>query len=111
MFSASSFWRTTAAAAAALSCRGAAGLSNTAKLQDATLNLVGAGLAHEDTTVSPLGDCKGFQCIQRFVELPDAAYEWCEQRDQLLEGTLNGVAWKGHVLHLVSQRWLGPEDT
>jgi len=60
---------------------------------------------------APLSGCAGFDCVERYVNSPDAAYSWREESDQLLSGSLNGVAWKGYVLTMVSQRWLGETDT
>lgn len=58
-----------------------------------------------------LEGCSGFQCVERYVNVPDDAYSWKELPDSRFEGSIGGVSWIGHVLEVNSQRWLGSSDT
>jgi len=60
---------------------------------------------------SELGNCTGFECVQRYIDLHDPAFEWSEHPESTLSGVLRGTSWVGHVLRMTSQRWLRDEDT
>lgn len=53
--------------------------------------------------------CEGFECVKRYVELPDSNFHW--QHVTELEGAEDGVNWKGHVLKMTSQQWLLANET
>lgn len=53
--------------------------------------------------------CESFECVKRYVELPDSNFHW--QHVTELEGTEDGVSWKGHVLKMTSQQWLLSNET
>lgn len=53
--------------------------------------------------------CESFECVKRYVELPDRNFHW--QHVTELEGTEDGVSWKGHVLKMTSQQWLLSNET
>lgn len=85
---------------------GAQGLSSTA-----AFHRLAAPEALPESAPAVLQGCAGFECVQRYVDTPDPAYAWHELPGQALAGELAGVGWKGHVLSMVSQRWLAPKDT
>eukprot|EP00930_Biecheleria_cincta_P074001 TRINITY_DN6123_c0_g1_i3.p1 TRINITY_DN6123_c0_g1~~TRINITY_DN6123_c0_g1_i3.p1 ORF type:complete len:513 (-),score=71.33 TRINITY_DN6123_c0_g1_i3:118-1656(-) len=61
------------------------------------------------TPTSLLGECEGFDCLERYVSLPDSSYDWHDTGVRLT-GTDVGtsVQWTGHVLNMTSQTWNNP---
>eukprot|EP00440_Ansanella_granifera_P067390 gb/GFBE01073096.1/.p1 GENE.gb/GFBE01073096.1/~~gb/GFBE01073096.1/.p1 ORF type:complete len:533 (+),score=87.84 gb/GFBE01073096.1/:1-1599(+) len=55
-------------------------------------------------------DCIGFECVQRYVDQPDRNYGWSHVAE-LGGRSSNGVSWRGHVLKMTSQQWLGKGET
>lgn len=58
---------------------------------------------------SLLGDCKGFDCVEKYVKLPDASYSWHDTGVRLTGTDLGtSVRWTGNVLNMTSQTWKNP---
>lgn len=64
----------------------------------------------EEADWASLADCKGFECLKGYVDMPDPAYAWADTGLRL-NGTSEGVGWTGHMLNMTSQRWLSVLDT
>jgi len=58
---------------------------------------------------SLLGECKGFDCLERYVSLPDSSYDWHDTGVRLTgRDSDTSVQWTGHVLNMTSQTWKNP---
>jgi len=56
---------------------------------------------------SPLEGCKGFECLQQFVRLPDESYSWHDTKERVSGvDSDSGVAWTGYILNMTSQTWM-----
>lgn len=58
-------------------------------------------------TRSALAGCEGFECMRRYMELPDESFTW-QDTGLRLKGPApeTGVMCTLHVLHMTSQTWL-----
>jgi PhoPQ-activated pathogenicity-related protein len=66
----------------------------------------------EQTKTSPLAGCRGFECIEQYVKLPDESYHWEDTGVRLRgvgsdfdEVTTPAVQWTGYVLNMTSHTW------
>jgi len=51
--------------------------------------------------------CKGFTCLEEYVNKPDDAFTWSDTGERIGEHGLFG-SWTGYVLNFTSQKWLDP---
>lgn len=57
---------------------------------------------------SPLIGCVGFECAQRYVQLPDPHYSWRISSEY--SGNLNSVSYSVRELTMTSQQWLSKAE-
>lgn len=57
------------------------------------------------------GRCRGFDCVQQYVQRSDPSYAW-QDTGLRLSGVdiATRVRWRGYVLNMTSQQWLSPEE-
>lgn len=58
---------------------------------------------------NPLAGCVGFECVEKYIALPDASYSWVDTGARVsgVDETSN-VAWEGYVLNMTSLTWNTP---
>jgi len=59
-----------------------------------------------------LAGCMGFECLKKYMALPDPVYSWRDTHQRLygVEAS-TGTNWTGSILEMTSQSWLTDLDT
>jgi len=75
--------------------------------------LVTTALASSSPRYDYLNGCKGYDCLEKYVQHPDPAYKWEDTGHRITgkAGLLAKTNWTGYVLNFTSQTWLTPADS
>jgi PhoPQ-activated pathogenicity-related protein len=75
--------------------------------------LISATFAASSPRYAYLDGCEGYDCLDKYVNHPDPAYEWHDTGVRIhgKKGILAKSDWTGYVLNYTSQTWLTPADS